>query len=103
MASTRLGELIARRESLIARAARERDEFSQLLGDLGHHARRADVRINHVQHVLTNPLVIAGVVGVVALVGPRRLFAAARGSGALWLLLRNGLPIARRVLARWIG
>lgn len=103
MASARLGELIARRESLVARAARERDEFAHLLGDVRHHAHRADQRIHHAQRLLTHPLVIAGVVGTIVLVGPRRLFATARQSGVLWLLLRNGMPIARRMLSRWIS
>jgi hypothetical protein len=101
MASARLGDLVARREFLIARAARERDELAQLLGDVHEHARRTDIRISHAQRLLTHPLVIAGVVGAVVIVGPRRLFSAVRRSGVLWLLLRNGMPIARKVLSRW--
>jgi YqjK-like protein len=103
MASARLGELVARREALIDRATRERDQLAELLGEVRHHALRADARITHAQRVLTHPLVIAGVVGAVVLVGPRRLFSTARSSGVLWLLLRNGMPIARRALSRWIG
>lgn len=103
MASARLGELVARRELLIARAAHERDELAQLLGEVGHHAQRADARISQAQRLLTHPFMIAGVVGAIVVVGPRRLFTSAKRSGVFWLLLRNGLPIARKVLARWIG
>jgi YqjK-like protein len=77
-------ELVARREALRAETARQREHMDALARDIQARLSGIDRSIDMVRTVAAKPLVIAGAIAVVALVGPRRLLSIA-GRGAMFL------------------
>ena len=71
--SQRFDQLHAHHSNLLARIAVQRQQLGETADEIEHELGRVDRGLAAIRRVLSSPLMICGAVGVVALVGPRRL------------------------------
>lgn len=82
--SDRQLELAARRNTLIARSAIQREELATIAREIQARLAGIDRGIELARNVARKPAVIAAAIAVIAFVGPRRLVGLA-GRSALFL------------------
>jgi hypothetical protein len=71
--SQRFDQLHAHHSNLLARIAVQRRQLGETAEEIEHELGRVDRALAAVRGVLSSPVLIGGALGVVALVGPRRL------------------------------
>ena len=71
--SDRFDQLNAHHSNLLARIAVQRAELGTTAEEIEHQLGRVDRGLAAIRGVLRSPVMIGGVIAVVALVGPRRL------------------------------
>ena len=71
--SQRFDQLNAHHSNLLARVAVQRAELGTTAEEIEHQLGRVDRGLAAIRGVLKSPVMIGGVIAVVALVGPRRL------------------------------
>src|ERR1044071_626651 len=71
--SERYDQLHDHHSNLLARIAVQRQQLGETAEEIEHELGRVDRSLAAVRRVLSSPLLIVGAIGVVALVGPRRL------------------------------
>ena len=71
--SQRFDQLNAHHSNLLARIAVQRAQLGDTAEEIEHELGRVDRGLAAVRRVLRSPVLICGAIGVVALVGPRRL------------------------------
>jgi hypothetical protein len=71
--SHRFDQLNAHHSNLLARIAVQRQQLGDTAEEIDHELGRVDRGLAAVRRVLGSPILIVGAIGVVALVGPRRL------------------------------
>jgi hypothetical protein len=71
--SQRFDQLNAHHSSLLARIAVQRQQLGETADEIEHELGRVDRGLAAVRRVLRSPVLICGAIGVVALIGPRRL------------------------------
>jgi hypothetical protein len=71
--SERFDQLNAHHSNLLARIAVQRQQLGETSEEIEHELGRIDRGLAAVRRVLSSPILIVGAIGVVALVGPRRL------------------------------
>ena len=72
MMSSRIAEIVSRREALIARAAAQRAQFAAATSRLRPPLRFANLAVRAYRLARSRPLLAALVLGVLAVAGPRR-------------------------------
>jgi hypothetical protein len=72
MMSSRIAEIVNRREALITRAAAERAQIAAVTSSLGSSLWFANLTVRAYRLVKSRPLWAALVLGVLAVAGPRR-------------------------------
>ncbi len=101
--SERTLSLAQRRLALRAHCAVQRAELAEVVGEINERLGGIDRTLHVVRHYAARPVLIAGAVGVFAMIGPRRLL---RWAGRSMVLLTAGsrvmrfLPLARQYLQR---
>jgi hypothetical protein len=73
VSSERFNQLAAKHSNLRLRAAVQRRELGSTMHQIEHHLSGLDRGIGTATRLIKNPVVIAGGVAVVALLGPKRL------------------------------
>jgi YqjK-like protein len=71
--SERFNQLAARHKTLLAHCAVQRQELGSAAFEIEDQLGRVDRAISLIRNVTRHPAVIAGAIGLIALVGPRRL------------------------------
>jgi YqjK-like protein len=71
--SQRYDQLNAHHSNLLARIAVQRQQLGETADEIEHELGRIDRGLAAVRRVLRSPVLICGAIGVVALIGPRRL------------------------------
>ena len=71
--SDRFDQLHAHHSNLLARIAVQRQQLGETAAEIEHELGRVDRGLAAIRRVLSSPVLIGGAIGVVALVGPRRL------------------------------
>ena len=71
--SRRFDQLSSHHSNLLARIAVQRRELAETAEEIEHELGRVDRGVAAIRRVLRSPLLIGGAVGLVALVGPRRV------------------------------
>ena len=71
--SQRYDQLNAHHSGLLARIAVQRQQLGETADEIEHELGRVDRGLAAVRRVLSSPVLICGAIGVVALIGPRRL------------------------------
>jgi YqjK-like protein len=71
--SERFDQLSAHHSNLLARIAVQRRQLGETAEEIEHELGRVDRGVAAIRGVLKSPLLICGVVGIIALLGPRRL------------------------------
>jgi hypothetical protein len=71
--SERFDQLHAQHSNLLARIAVQRQQLGETAQEIEHELGRVDRGLAAVRRVLSSPVLICGAIGVVALIGPRRL------------------------------
>ena len=71
--SDRFDQLSAHHSNLLARVAVQRRQLGETAEEIEHELGRVDRGVAAIRGVLKSPLMICGAVGIIALVGPRRL------------------------------
>ena len=71
--SQRFDQLHAHHSNLLARIAVQRQQLGVTAEEIEHERGRVDRGLAVIRRVLSSPVLICGAIGVVALVGPRRL------------------------------
>ena len=71
--SQRFDQLHAHHSNLLARIAVQRQQLGDTAEEIDHELGRVDRGLAAVRRVLGSPILLVGAIGVVALVGPRRL------------------------------
>jgi hypothetical protein len=71
--SQRYDQLNAHHSNLLARIAVQRQQLGETADEIEHELGRIDRGLAAVRRVLSSPVLICGAIGVVALIGPRRL------------------------------
>jgi len=94
--SERRRELAARREALLAEAALQRDVLGQTAGDIEQRLAGLDRGIDLARRAIKHPLVLAGGIAFVTLVGPRKLLRVAGRSAVIFQTGRRVLRLLRR-------
>jgi hypothetical protein len=92
--SDREEQLASRREALLARSAAQRQLLAELAGDIEYRLGGLDRGINAVRSAARQPLLIAGAIAAVVLIGPRRLVRWLGRGALLWSTGRRLLRAA---------
>ena len=71
--SRRFDQLSAHHSNLLARIAVQRRELGETAEEIEHELGRVDRGVAAIRRVLSSPVLIGGAIGIIALVGPRRL------------------------------
>lgn len=71
--SERFNQLAARHQALLARCAAQRQDLGSAALEVEEQLGRVDRAIGFVRNLARHPAVIAGAIGLIACVGPRRL------------------------------
>lgn len=71
--SQRFDQLHIHHSNLLARIAVQRQQLGDTAEEIEHELGRVDRGLAAIRRVLSSPVLIGGAIGVVALVGPRRL------------------------------
>jgi hypothetical protein len=82
--SDRQRELAARREALLAQAAIQREAIGHSVQDIETRLAGIDRGIEIARRIVKKPIVLAGGIALVTLVGPRRLLRIAGRSAVLF-------------------
>jgi hypothetical protein len=82
--SERQRELAARREALLAQSAIQREVFGRTVQDIETRLTGIDRGIEIARHIVKKPIVLAGGIALVTLIGPRRLLRIAGRSAVLY-------------------
>ena len=92
--SARLEQLAAKREALRAQSAVQRDHLVDGVRDIETHLAGIDRGIEVARSVIKHPLVLAGGIALVALLGPRKILnVVSRGA----LFLSTGRRVMRLI------
>jgi hypothetical protein len=91
--STRQRELAARREVLRAHSSIQREHLSRTVEDIESRLAGIDRGIEIARGVVKRPLVLAGGIALIALIGPRRLLRIAGRSAVLFATGRRVMRI----------
>jgi hypothetical protein len=94
--SERESQLAHRREALRARCAVQRRHLAGTAVEIEEHLGGLDRGIGMMRSVVRNPLLIAGAISVLVLVGPGRIVRWAGRGALLWSAARRLLGIARQ-------
>jgi hypothetical protein len=102
--SERQRELAARREALRGEAALQREFLGRAVQDVESRLVGLDRGIDIVRRVASKPVVLAGGIALIALIGPRRLLSVAGKSAMLFAtgrrVMRMLAPVAAAQLAK---
>jgi hypothetical protein len=98
--SERFDLLKARHAQLRLRSAIQRRELANLSTDIRQRLYRVDRGVNVVRRVARKPAVIAGVVAILAWLGPRRLLGWATRSALAFTTAQRLMHLARSVSGR---
>jgi len=71
--SERFNQLAARHKTLLTRCAAQRRELGSAALEIEDQLGRVDRAIGFIRNLTRHPAVIAGAIGLIAFVGPRRL------------------------------
>ena len=71
--SRRFDQLNAHHSNLLAHIAVQRQQLGETADEIEHELGRVDRGLATIRRVLSSPVLICAAIGVVALVGPRRL------------------------------
>jgi hypothetical protein len=71
--SRRFDQLSAHHSNLLARIAVQRQELGETAEVIEHELGRVDRGVAAIRRVLSSPVLIGAAIGIIALVGPRRL------------------------------
>jgi hypothetical protein len=82
--SDRQRELATRREALLAASAIQRESLGRTVDDIEARLAGIDRGIDLARRVIRKPVVLAGGIALVALIGPRRLLRIAGRSAVLF-------------------
>ena len=82
--SDRQQELAARRQALCAQSEIQREHLSRTVEDIETRLAGIDRGIAIARHVIRKPLVLAGGIALIALIGPRRMIRIAGRSAVLF-------------------
>jgi hypothetical protein len=93
--SKRFDQLSAHHSNLLARCAVQRRQLGESAEEIQHELGRLDRGLDIVRRVVRSPVMIGGVIGIVALVGPRRLLRWAT-RGLMWYSTARSLLRLRR-------
>ena len=93
--SRRFDQLNAHHSNLLARIAVQRQQLGETAEEIEHELGRVDRGIAAIRRVLSSPVLICGAIGVVALLGPRRLLRWAT-NGLMWYSTARQLLRIRR-------
>ena len=91
--SERERELAARRQALRAQSAIQREHLSRTVEDIETRLAGIDRGIGIVRHIVRKPVVLAGGIALIALIGPRRLLRIAGRSAVLFATGRRVMRI----------
>jgi hypothetical protein len=91
--SGRLAELAQRREELQRRAAAQRDELGEYVGEIETRGAGVDRGYTRIQGLLRKPVTLAGGAALLFFLGPRRVVSLAGRAAIL-------VSIARRLIRR---
>jgi hypothetical protein len=94
--SEREEQLALRRETLRARSAVQRHHLAGTAAEIEHHLGGLDRGISVVRSVIRNPVLIAGAISLVVLIGPRRIVSWAGRGALLWSAARRMLRASGR-------
>lgn len=92
--SDRQRELAARRGALRAKSAIQREFLVDTIDDIETRLTGLDRGIDMVRHVVKQPVVLAGGIALIALIGPRRVL---RMAGRAAVLFATGRRVLRIV------
>lgn len=95
MSSERFNQLVARHSNLRLRAAVQRRELGATMSEIERHLSGLDRGIGAAQRLIKNPVVIAGGVALVALVGPKRLVRWASRGALIYSTARRFIRLRR--------
>ena len=93
---SRLVQVRARRERLIAKSAAQRDELALLIAPLRRPARTIDHAVAGAQYLRAHPGVVVIAVAALVVLSPKRAFRWARRAFGLW----RGYRLVARMLAQ---
>lgn len=93
--SERFDQLTSRHRALRLRSEVQRRALGEIADDIETSLSGVDRGVTAVRNVARHPAVIVGALGVLALIGPRRLLAYASRGALLWATARNLLRAAR--------
>ena len=93
--SERYDQLHAHHSNLLARIAVQRQQLGDTADEIEHELGRVDRGLATIRRVLSSPVLICGAVGVVALVGPRRIARWSTKGLMLYSTVRQLLRIRR--------
>jgi YqjK-like protein len=71
--SRRFDQLNSHHSNLLARIAVQRRQLGETAEEIEHELGRVDRGVAAIRRVLSSPILIGGAIGIVALLGPRRL------------------------------
>lgn len=93
--SERFNQLTARHRELRQRSEMQRSELGSISDDIEVRLGGVDRGVSTMRRFAHNPAVIVGALGVLALIGPRRILAYASRGALLWATARNLLRATR--------
>lgn len=97
--SQRFDQLNSHHSNLLARIAVQRRQLGETAEEIEHELGRVDRGVAAVRRVLKSPLMIGGVIAVIALVGPRRLLGWSSKGLMLYSTARQLLRLRRESVA----
>jgi hypothetical protein len=93
--SQRFDQLNAHHSNLLAQVAVQRQKLAESAEEIEHELGRFDRGVAVARRVLRHPAMIGGVIGVVALIGPKRMMRWAT-NGLMWYSTARSLIRLRR-------
>jgi hypothetical protein len=94
--SARLQELRSKREALLIRSAQQRGQLSDEVHELETQLQGIDRGLAMARRIVKHPMMLAGGIALVALIGPRKILRIASRGAAVYSTGRRVLGLIRK-------